>query len=380
MANNREVSTDSGRRSPGLSFSVAGIPVSMPWSGLLGIGVVAYFWSDAFRIDPSDDTQTWVLALVFALLFYVSILIHELAHAFVARLAGFPVRDITLWVLGGYTAYERKYPSAWREGLIAAAGPGITIVLGLVCRMIAELPAVTDDRVYVLLRALAISNIWLGIFNALPGLPLDGGAVLRALVWGVTGSETRGTVIAAWAGRLIAVGVFALPIYLSWSSSGSLDFGSIVFSALIAAYLFQGASASLARAKLSSRLPSLNAADFVKPMIRVEAATPLSEALRLQAEANAQAIVVVDGYGRPSGVVQDHAVAAVPNERRPWVPASSVALSVSDEATISVALQGEALISRLSDSTASEHVVVDDSGEIVGVLSTSDVEHALAHG
>ena len=380
MTTNQAPESSGQRTNPGLSFRIAGIPISMPWSGLLGIGVVAYLWSDAFRIDPSNETQTWVLAVVFAVLFYVSILIHELAHAFVARLAGFPVRDITLWVLGGYTAFERRTPSALREGLIAAAGPAITIVLGLTCRFIAELPSATDDRVYVLFRALAISNIFLGVFNALPGLPLDGGAVLRAIVWGITGNENRATIVAAWAGRIIAVGVFALPIYLSWNSSGGLDFGSIVFSALIAAYLFQGASASLMRAKLSSRLPSLNAADFVKSIIRVEAATPLSEALRLQAEAQAKAIVVVDGYGRPSGVVQDHAVAAVPLERRPWVPASSVALSVADQTTIPASLNGEPFIQLLADSSASEHVVVDEAGAVIGVISTADVERALAQG
>ncbi len=373
-----EPSPRAGRSSPGLSFSIAGIPISMPWSGLLGIGVVAFLWSDSFRIDPADDTQTWILALVFALLFYASILVHELAHAFVARSAGFPVHDITLWVLGGYTAYDRKSPSAWREGLIAAAGPAITIVLGLICKWAAALPSITDDRVYVLLQALAISNIWLGIFNSLPGLPLDGGAVLRAIVWGITGNESRGTVIAAWAGRIVAVVVFALPFYFAWQSGGGFDMGSIVFSLFVAAYLFQGASANLARARLTSRMPTLTAEMFVKVAVRVEAATPLSEALRIQTQADAKAIVVIDGYGRPSGVVQAHAVDAVPIERRPWVPASSVAVSVSDDSTIPASLTGEPFIQALAKSSATEFVVVDAAGSVVGVISTQDVERALS--
>ena len=201
--------------SPGLAFRIVGIPIVMPWSGLLGIGVVAFLWSDSFRIDPANDSQTWVLATVFAVLFYASILVHELAHAAVARMAGFPVHDITLWVLGGYTSYERRSASAWREGLIAAAGPAITILLGLACRWAADLPMVTDDRIYVLLRALGYSNVLLGIFNALPGLPLDGGAVLRAIIWRVTGNESRATIIASWAGRVVAVTVFVLPIYFA---------------------------------------------------------------------------------------------------------------------------------------------------------------------
>jgi len=350
----------------------------MPWSGLLGIGVVAFLWSDSFRIDPADDTQTWILAVVFALLFYVSILVHELAHAFVARAAGFPVHDITLWVLGGYTAYERKSPSAWREGLIAAAGPAITIVLGLMCKWAAALPSITDDRVYVLLQALAISNIWLGIFNSLPGLPLDGGAVVRAIVWGITGNESRGTIIAAWAGRIVAVLVVALPFYFAWQAGGGVDMGSLVFTLFIAAYLYQGASANLTRARLTTRMPTLTAEMFTKPAVRVEAATPLSEALRIQAEADAKAIVVIDGYGRPSGVVQRHAVDAVPVERRPWVPVSSVAVSVSDESTIAHSLAGEPFIQALAQSSAAEYVVVDSTGIVVGVISTQDAGRALS--
>ena len=365
-------------RSPGLAFSIAGIPVTMPWSGLLGIGVVAFLWSDSFRIDPSNDTQTWILAVIFALLFYVSILVHELAHAAVARMAGFPVHEITLWVLGGYTAYDRKSPSAWREGLIAAAGPAITIVLGLACRWAADLPMVTDDRVYVLLRALGFSNILLGIFNALPGLPLDGGAVLRAIIWGITGKETRATVIASWAGRFVAVAVFALPIYFAWQAGTSLDIGSLVFSLMVAAYLFQGASANLTRAKLSSRVPSLSAQMFIKSMIQVEGSVPLAQALRQRDEAHAASIVVINGYGQPVGIVQEHALAAVPLERRPWVPTSSVAVSVSADQGLSASLSGEKFITVLAHSSSSEHLIVDDSETVIGVLSTDDVERALA--
>ena len=365
-------------RSPGLAFSIAGIPVTMPWSGLLGIGVVAFLWSDSFRIDPSNDMQTWILAIVFAVLFYASILVHELAHAAVARMAGFPVHEITLWVLGGYTAYDRKSPSAGREGLIAAAGPAITIVLGLTCRWAADLPIVTDDRVYVLLRALGFSNVLLGIFNALPGLPLDGGAVLRAIIWGITGKEMRATVIASWAGRFVAVAVFALPIYFAWQAGTSLDIGSLVFSLMVAAYLFQGASTNLTRAKLSSRVPSLNAHMFIKSIIRVEGSVPLAQSLRQRDEARAAAIVVIDGYGHPVGIVQEQAVAAVPPERRPWVPTSSVAVSVSADQGLPADLAGERFIQVLAHSDSSEHLILDDDGAVIGVLSTGDVEKALA--
>ena len=364
--------------SPGLAFRIVGIPIVMPWSGLLGIGVVAFLWSDSFRIDPANDSQTWVLATVFAVLFYASILVHELAHAAVARMAGFPVHDITLWVLGGYTSYERRSASAWREGLIAAAGPAITILLGLACRWAADLPMVTDDRIYVLLRALGYSNVLLGIFNALPGLPLDGGAVLRAIIWRVTGNESRATIIASWAGRVVAVTVFVLPIYFAYQSGNGLDTGTLVFSLMIAAYLFQGASTSLARARLGSRIPDLNVRMFIKSAVQVDGSTPLAQALRLRDDASASAIIVIDGYGSPVGIVQDHALAAVPVERRPWVPTSSVAVSTTSNSVLNAELTGQEFISVLAHSGESEHLVMDEVGEVLGVLSTEDVERALS--
>ncbi len=364
--------------SPGLAFRIVGIPIVMPWSGLLGIGVVAFLWSDSFRIDPANDSQTWVLATVFAVLFYASILVHELAHAAVARMAGFPVHDITLWVLGGYTSYERRSASAWREGLIAAAGPAITILLGLACRWAADLPMVTDDRIYVLLRALGYSNVLLGIFNALPGLPLDGGAVLRAIIWRVTGNESRATIIASWAGRVVAVTVFVLPIYFAYQSGNGLDTGTLVFSLMIAAYLFQGASTSLARARLGSRIPDLNVRMFIKSAVQVDGSTPLAQALRLRDDASASAIIVIDGYGSPVGIVQDHALAAVPVERRPWVPTSSVALSTTSNSVLNAELTGQEFISVLAHSGESEHLVMDEVGGVLGVLSTEDVERALS--
>ena len=188
----------------------------------------------------------------------------------------------------------------------------------------------------------------------------------------------RATVIASWAGRFVAVAVFALPIYFAWQAGTSLDIGSLVFSLMVAAYLFQGASTNLTRAKLSSRVPSLNAHMFIKSIIRVEGSVPLAQSLRQRDEARAAAIVVIDGYGHPVGIVQEQAVAAVPPERRPWVPTSSVAVSVSADQGLPADLAGERFIQVLAHSDSSEHLILDDDGAVIGVLSTGDVEKALA--
>ena len=110
----------------------------MPWSAAFGIGLVAFLWLDTFQRYAATDVEGYLLAGVFAVLFYVSILAHELAHAWVARASGNPVHGITLWGLGGYTSFERRRSTPWREGLIAAAGPALTIGLGLLLRAVAD--------------------------------------------------------------------------------------------------------------------------------------------------------------------------------------------------------------------------------------------------
>ncbi len=361
----------------GLSFRLGRIPVHMPWSSLAGVAIIAYLWLGRFALDPTDPTQTAVLAILFALLFYVSILGHELAHAYVARACGYPVHSITLWVFGGFTSYERRRSSALREGVIAASGPLSSIAFGLLAAVVAASALATDPRVEAVAYALAVSNVFLGIYNALPGLPLDGGAVLKSVVWGVTGDERRATVVAAWAGRVVAVGIFVFFLWTEMRAGGSPNFGSIAFLGMICAFMYSGASAALRQANLSARVPGLSARALARPSVLVAHDVPLSEALRQADLVGARGLVVIDPAGRPVALARQHAVDAVPLERRPWVPVSSVSATLDPRAILPADLVGEELLGHMQGFPAEDYLVVDPSGALVGVLRTSDVEHAL---
>ncbi|MBI1376113.1 MAG: site-2 protease family protein [Frankiales bacterium] len=367
-----------GTRGGTLGFRLGSVPVLMPWSTLVGIGIIAFLWLDSFQIDPSQPTQALVLALVFAVLFYACILGHELAHAWAARLAGFPVRSITLWALGGYTSYERREPSPGREALIAASGPISSVLIGVACNAAASATYYGDLRVYVVLHALGFSNVILGIYNALPGLPLDGGAVLKAVLWGVTRDERRSTVVAAWAGRVVAVLVFLVPQYLVWRRGGAPDLGSILIGLLISSYLYSGASQVLAQARIAGRVPTLSARELAVPAVAMAHDTPLSEALRLREEAGARSMVAIDSEGRPRGVSQESALAAVPAERRPWVPLSSVCVNLDARAVLVGDLRGEDLINAMLAIEAPQYLVIDPQGGWYGTLARADVERVLA--
>ena len=361
----------------GLAFRLGPFPVHMPWSSLLGIVLISYFWLDYFRYDPYDQGQAYLLTAVFGVLFYATILGHELAHAVVAQASGFPVSGITLWWLGGFTAFRRTKASPLRDGLIAVAGPLSSIAIGLVCAAVARATYDGDPRVHVVAYALAWSNVFLGIYNALPGLPLDGGNVLRAVVWGISGKESTGTVVAGWAGRVVAVVVVALPLWDVFRRGGTPDVLALVFTISIGIFLWQGASHAIKGARVSGRVPGLSARRLARPAAVVAPETPLAEALRQAGLVQAQRLVMVGPDGRPLGIASPASVDAVPVERRPWVPVSSVSAAFDARAVLSADLTGNDLLAAMNAVPSELYLVVEAAGGAPRVLATSDVEHAL---
>jgi len=371
--------TGAGTRSGGLSLRLGSIPVLMPWSSLIGMGVIAYFWLPRFAGTGSSQSETVGLAIAFAALFYVTILGHELAHAWVAKLSGFPVHGITLWAFGGFTSYQRRVPSAGREALIAASGPITSVLIGVAGYALAGPAEQVDERAHVLLLALGSINVLMGIFNALPGLPLDGGVVLKSAIWGLTRNEARGTVVAAWAGCVVAILVFFALLWPDLSQGRSPDLVSIVVGGMISAYLFSGAWQTLRSAKVTARVPGISARALARRAVVVGPGVPLGEALRQVEVASAAGIVVIDASGRPTAIAQDQAVAAVPAERRAWVPVSSVSVSIDARAVLSADLAGMELLQAMQGAPSAYYLVVDlAGGGLVGVLAASDVDAALS--
>ncbi|MEZ5116693.1 MAG: site-2 protease family protein [Candidatus Nanopelagicales bacterium] len=361
-------------------FRLGGIPVSVPWSGVIGVLLIAWLWSPQFALAGGSTTEQVVLSGAFAVLLYLSILVHELAHAWSARAFGFQVTGIVLWVLGGFTLYERqRQPSPGREAAVAASGPIATALIAVVTGVVAATVAGGwDPRVVVLLEALAWGNAVMAVYNALPGLPLDGGAVLKAVVWGATRSEYRGTVVAAWSGRVLAVVLVAAPLALFWGSGASAGIGLLLAGAIFAAILWTGATQALRRARVEELLPSLTAQALARRAVPVDKDLPLSEALRRLGGAGAGGLVVVDHDGQPLGIAHEAAVSATPLQRRPWVPVGSVSRRIDPRAVLAQDLVGDALLRAMQDHPAPEYLVVDGDGRVVGVLAAQDVEAALS--
>lgn len=328
--------------------------------------------------DPGIGSGKYVVAFGFAALLYLSILVHELAHAAVARGFGLPVRSITLYMLGGVTALERSAGTPGREFVVSAAGPAATLVLaGLGWLGLSLTPS--GSVVQLLLFQLTMANLFVGVYNLLPGLPLDGGSMLAAMVWRVTGRELTGTLVAGWSGRVVAVATVALPVLLPWVAGRPPDPFLVVWGLIIGFFLWSGSTQALRSAVVRSRLPGLTVLGLVRPALPVAVDVPLAEALRRLTAAGARALVVTDSQGRPTGLVSEVAVTATPPERRPWVPVGDVARRLEPELVVRSDLVGEDLLTALRRAPATEYLVVEPDGGIRGVLSTADVEAALAH-
>ena len=355
-----------------------GVPVyvSPSWFVVAALMTVLFAPTFAARL-PGIGAGRYAVSFAFALLLYLSVLVHELSHSVVAKRFGLPVRSITLHLLGGVSEIEREPETPGQEFAVAIAGP----LLSLGCAAAGyALTEVLDPGTvsYVLAWQLCLSNALVAVFNLLPGLPLDGGRVLQSGVWRATGRRTAGVLAAAWAGRVVAVLVFAVPLLLALMVGAAPDLIAMIWAALIASFVWVGAGQALVQGRLRARLPDITVHRLLRPALSVPADLPLSEAVRRAAEAGARAVVVVTGEGHPVGLVNEAAVVATPLERRPWVPVSSLSRAIDPGLILPVALTGADLLAAIAARPSSEYLVTGPAGEVLGVVALRDVERALA--
>ncbi|MDQ6876013.1 MAG: site-2 protease family protein [Actinomycetota bacterium] len=354
---------------------VLGVPVFLSPSTLLLVAFIALTYTGPNRSTTPSTPRGYAVAVAFALLLVLSVFLHELGHCVVSQAVGVRVRSITLYMLGGVTTTESDARDPGRSYLITIAGPLVSLSLAAVGALAAR-PLGHGGILRELVIQLTVVNLLVAGFNMLPGLPLDGGQLVRAGVWRLTGNRTLATKVAAWAGRGLAVLVVALAIVML-RRSGSAGYANLLWSSLLAAFIWAGAGQAIRSADMVDRLPRLHAGRMARPVITAPHDLPLAEALRRLAERGAGGIVVVDSTGRPHSIVVEQAVSGTPVHRRPWVSVSSVARALDDGLTLPAELSGSEVVEAIQRHPATEYVVVDRLGALVGVLSAADVVGAL---
>jgi Zn-dependent protease/CBS domain-containing protein len=353
-----------------------GIPVyiSPYWFVIAGIFIFVYANDLASTLHGATR---FVVAAAFVVLLYASVLVHELSHSVVALGYGLPVRRILLYPLGGFSEIEREPQTPGREFLVSAAGPGLSLVLAAGGWGLTHVVAAGTIG-GTLVSQLMWANLVVGGFNLLPGLPLDGGRMLRAVIWKVTGRPGTSTIAAAWAGRVLAVCLFALVLAPPVQARIGGDLVTVVWLAVIAAFMWTGAGQAIKATRVRERLPGLQARKLARKAVSVSADTPLAEAIRRADESKARAVVVVDHDDKPIAILNETAVMATPEQRRPWIEVGALARTLEPDMVLSADLSGMALLDAIHRAPATEYLLVEPSGQVYGVLTARDVDRAFA--
>jgi Zn-dependent protease/CBS domain-containing protein len=355
-----------------------GIPVYFDLTWVVLAAYITWAYAPTFsRAGESPGARSYSLAFLVAVLFAVSVLAHELSHSVIARLMNLPVRRVTILFFGGVSEIERDPETPARSYLVSVAGPLMSLLLsalGFLAVMVAGL----DDTLHYLVTVFAAANGLVALVNLLPGLPLDGGHVLRAVVWQLTGSAERGTRVAARVGQLLAGAVVAAGVVLA-TRPGLANVAQVdlFFAAILGAYLWRGAAVELRLLQLRALLPTLDLRRLARRAVAVTADTPLAEALRRSQAAGARALVVVDHGGRPEALVPDSQVEATPAKQRPWVSAGSLGRALNPALVLVSTLTGQPLLDAMRAEPSTEYLVVDPAGTVLGVLVADDVVRAL---
>jgi Zn-dependent protease len=309
-----------------------GVDVSWFFVLFLIIWSLSGYYQDLF---PGDDTKAFLLAVVSALLFFLSILLHELGHAVVAMRNGIGIAGIDLWMFGGVAKMQRDTDTPGVEFKVAVAGPLVTLAIAAVCFGIGSLISNADDvlrgtrfettdfgETAAVLSYLASINVLVLVFNLIPGFPLDGGRIARAIAWWRTGDRTRATRFAARLGRGFAylmIGVGAL-----WFFAGNVVGG--IWLVFIGFFLSSAARSAEVQSVIAGRIEGLRVADVMDAEpVAVPDDMPLDRALdEYFLRYGWPWFPVTDGLGRFTGLVTREAVEGVPEQVRPGRTIASV--------------------------------------------------------
>ncbi|HVB26812.1 MAG TPA: site-2 protease family protein [Mycobacteriales bacterium] len=356
---------------------LAGIPIHIaPSWFVIAVVLTVNLGPDVAARLPGIGPARYLVAAAFVILLYASVLLHELGHCVVARALGLRVRRILLQLFGGLSEIDGEVGSPDREYLVAVAGPLVSLLLAGVGA--AGFRALSTGSVARFMAAeLAVANLLVTAFNLLPGLPLDGGRVLRAVLWRVFGSQLSATVAAAWVGRAVGVTVAVFPYGLSAATQLPPSPLSALYFGLLGVFLYAGATITLRQARVGAVLPALRVRQLARQALTVTADLPVSEAVRRAQDTGVRALVTVDGRGRLDGLVSEAAVIALPVERRPWISIGSLARRIDTGLVLPVDLAGRDLLDALARTPASEYLIVENSGGMFGVLTQADVAAAL---
>lgn len=375
-------------------FRIRGIRVAVDYSWFVVLFLIILWLSSSYRDElnlAQGDSEPYFLAVASALLFFASILLHELGHAFVARRHGIGVSGITLWMFGGFARLEKDSDTPGTEFKIAIAGPVVTAGIVLACfgafllladsaelRHAALTQSTTDASAAAIVVAwLGSINLFVLLFNLVPAFPLDGGRVARAIAWWRTGSRNSGTRFAATLGEWF--GLFLIVVGLGYFTAYLGDLLSGIWLAFVGFILRGAAKAAIAQTEVTSRIEGISVADVMdRDPVAIPEGASIEQALdEYFLRYRSPWFPVVDAAQHFIGLVDRGTADNVPTTERSSTAVSDVlardsgALTVREDEPLESVLGNEAL-RRLG-----ALIATDALGHIRGVLTIDAIGRAL---
>ena len=369
----------------GSGFKIArlfGIDISITPSWLLIFALIT--WSVAtqwFELQPWSTATLWIVSVGAALLFFVSLLAHELAHSFVARAQGIPVRGITLWMLGGVSTIESEATSPGREALLAGVGPVSSLVIGVACWYGGH-AIDTSSIARAVLIYLGFINLILAAFNMVPGYPLDGSKVLHAALWKVTHDALKATRLATRIGY--AVGVLMILAGLAslfGLNTGFSGYISGIWLALIGWFVLQASQMAGRQSRAESTLTGVRVGELMSvPTTWIPGDITLRKAANDYFLAlNARCLPVQDDHGNLQGLIclsdlqrTDQSVWGVEQVQDVMTSAERLQTIAPDDSAA-------AALHRLATTDVEQLAVVQD-GRLLGFVDRTSVTRYLQTG
>jgi Zn-dependent protease/CBS domain-containing protein len=354
---------------------VGGIRIGINWSWLVIFALIT--WILAASVFPSQNpglsTSAYVvMAVAAALLFFGSLLLHELGHAVQARRDRVEIEGITLWMLGGVAKFRGELPDAGAELRIAVAGPLVTLVLGAVCVLLA-VAAQLPDAIDAVAAWLGYTNLFLLVFNLLPALPLDGGRVLHSLLWMKSGDRAAAAMSAGGVARVFAyllIGIGVASFLLSRAFAG-------LWLAFIGWFLLQAAAAEVRWYSAVRALAGLHVRDLMtRDPVTVPPSLPLGQFFDEVVWSHRYTTYpVVDG-GRAIGLLPFRRVAEAPRATWNDRTVGDCMLPLEETPVLHEDEDAAKALAALQESGVNRGLVFDD-GQLTGILSVTDVAFAL---
>lgn len=363
--------------------SIVGVPIYISWSWWFFAALIVVIFRPTFALSlPEASTEwTWAVSVFFVLIMFGTVLIHELAHALAALSFRWQVNEITLNFWGGATTFQHsshgRPQTPLRSLVVAVVGPLSNLLIAGAAWLLLRLVVAPSATTLVLLSVTVWTNVLIGMFNLLPGLPLDGGRVVESAVWAATRSRARGMRAAGWSGRIIVVLVVAGGILIPLSQTGELSIFGVLIVIMIATMLWQAASAAIQTARMQLVAEQMRIIDLMTPVqtilsdTSIERLVPLMTATRPGFEYQQLPIAVLEiepttGHEKLVGLIDLAALSTVP--RSAWhLPVHTVSRAVTSAAQVEVTDTVEALF----------HTLMEHPSGIIAVADTTATPHRI---